>query len=103
MTIDEANAVVAALTYKPGWSLELGQCGALLQLRLEMCAPNARSALREEVDIISTAALDPHLLAGMSERAFLGWVFGQIMALERHEAWEWFRYRGDLVADPHAT
>ena len=104
MTIDEANEIVAALTYKPGWEIELVGGGvAGLALRLAMQAPDSTTTEHRPIAVRGDdVPLDPHNLQLFDEKRFVDWVFNQIMRLERHEAQEWFRLRGELVDDPHA-
>ena len=102
MTIDEANEIAAALIYKPGWGIELSQRGGDLELRMSMLVPDSRTAAGESIQVRANKTIDLRYLCLFDENQFVNWVFDQIMRLERHEAQEWFRLRGELVDDPHA-
>lgn len=104
ITLDDVNEIVAGLTYKPNWTIDLEERWGAISLVLRMHVPDATkpAGSGEMVEACGGRTLDLYRMKMMSRRAFLDWVFEEIMAMERHEAQEWFRLRGELVRDPHA-
>lgn len=88
--------VVAAATYKPGWTFQLadvdrGQgCGGLT-LMIGARVPNSLEP-SGSVDVLH---LMPVLPAAYNREAWEYWVFEQILMVEQHEAMEFYRVNGE--------
>lgn len=101
MIRDEVRAVLAEVTYRPGWRFVLAddpyegpavwvlaevensyQPGTTTDLGIETFVPLAALAGREE---------------------FLEWLLNRCIRLESHEAREWFKVGGKPFRDPHAA
>ena len=57
------------------------------------------SPSRELIELRAVYAI-PMFSPG-DETTFLRWIRGMIHSMEKHESDEWFRYKGELVNDPH--
>lgn len=101
MTLDDVNEIIAGLTYKPDWMIDLEHRWGAVSLVLRMKVEDSRNP-GETVKVRGGRTLDLYRLRTMAPDRFLDWVFTEIMAMERHEAREWFRFHGELVDDPHA-
>ncbi|WP_448955699.1 hypothetical protein [Labrys neptuniae] len=103
LTETDVAALVAAIAYKPGWSLILGRDGERLFVQ---------ASVSEESDL----TLDPtgrnpgrspwksgkrYLSPFMCRQEIIGTVMGLITDAEMHEVREWFRYRGASIFNPH--
>lgn len=103
MTVDDIFEIVAAITYKPGWVVQLG------------CDTEARPYLQVAVDRTAEAAIDSTASANrtpwrsakryislhMCRQEIVGAAFAAIRDAEEHEMREWFRYRGASIFNPH--
>jgi hypothetical protein len=103
VTTDDIFAIVAAITYKPGWVIQLG------------CDTDARPYLQVVVDETAQAAIDStapdrrvpwrsakrYLSLHMCRQEIVGAAFGAIRDAEEHEMREWFRYRGAAIFNSH--
>lgn len=103
MNLDELNEVMAEVTYKPGWTLDLGQENWGVVLTMRMTVPDSTTYAHEPVEVVSRSPVDLWWLSRLDRDQFLNWLFHEIMRMERHEAQEWFRFAGELVDDPHAS
>ena len=96
MTPDEAAALVASVTYKPGWSLKVGG-----PLRRYVCV----FAMTPDSDNPSAERCTQHMfkipehLAG--RREFARWLFDCLLLCELHECGEFFRMSGRRPFMPH--
>lgn len=102
MNLDELNEVMDQVTYKPGWTFELGHCGLGVILTMRAWVPDSTTPEHRPVEIVSRRPIDLLSLSRLDEAGFLDWLLCRVMSLESHETREWFRYRGELVDDPHA-
>ena len=103
MTHEEAQNIVAQISYKPHWSIGVHRDGH-------------RSYVQLGVSAESGAALDPtgrstkrtawksgkrYLSQFMCRQEIVGVVWGLIQDAEMHEAREWFRYKGASIYNAH--
>lgn len=103
MTEEEVRSIVERITYKPGWTLNVGRDGERLYVQ---------ASVSEESDL----TLDPtrrttnrtpwksgkrYLSPFMCRQEIVGTVLGLIQDAELHELREWFRYRGAAIYNPH--
>lgn len=106
MTFAEIQAIVFAITYKPGWEIWLYE-GTPNDQR-----PYVQIHVTEESDASLDSALHDgtrtpwksakrHLSPFMCRQEIVGLVFGLIKDAEEHEMREWFRYRGASIFNPH--
>lgn len=108
MKLKEIREIVEAITYKPGWTIEIKLEGNLSQ--------GGRPFIQLSVDERSDATLDPtgkttertpwksakrYLSYHMCRQEIVGAVMGLITDAEMHEVREWFRYRNASIFNPH--
>lgn len=106
MTNDEMKAIVALVTYKPGWRILFG----------EDASDGNRAYIQVEVDESTEAAIHAHRKDGYREgwrggkRSLSKWMcyqevvgacFGAIHDAEMHELREWFRFDSASIYNPH--
>jgi hypothetical protein len=103
MKVADIFEIVSAITYKPGWVVQLG------------CDSDARPYLQVVVDETAEAAIDStaadrrtpwrsakrFISLHMCRQEIVGAAFGAIRDAEEHEMREWFRYRGAAIFNPH--
>lgn len=121
-----AKTVIAELSYKPEWTftIDLDRRIGVVSLYTKFYAPDSRLSerryvIREDVEFLcgkcgerrQATALCPvrgkqiipnSILESRNEKTFLRWLKYVIDTIEHHEIDEWFRFRGELVNDPHA-
>ena len=99
-TVEE---LAATITYKPGWSIIVGEDGERLFLQVSVNA--FAEASMDSVKRDGTRApwkggkryLSPH----MCKQELVGVAFDLIKSAEMHEVHEWFRYKGRSIYNPH--
>lgn len=97
----EFEAIIAAITYKPGWYIRTGLEDTRMWLQV---------GVTEEAEI----AFDPiegkkvpwrgakhYLSEHMCRNEVVSLVFHAIERAEMHEVREWFRYKGRSIFNPH--
>jgi hypothetical protein len=62
--------------------------------------PSMYSPRRPVVEVTGSYEVPRDFRAG-HEKAFLHWFIERIKDLEMHEMYEWVRYKGELINDPH--
>ncbi|QIG74606.1 hypothetical protein EVC11_024 [Rhizobium phage RHph_I20] len=105
MDIITALELVQAITYKPGWSVNVlfdrERESYFVQLSVsEEAEASMDSFLRDGTRTPWKSAkryLSPH----MCRQEIVGLVFGLIKDAELHEVHEWFRYKGASIFNPH--
>ena len=105
MDIETAQAIVAKLTYKPGWELECypqGEPAGGVVLRF------GKSELDSEINdgkttkpLMLATTLASAVLNQMSESGLLQFIFDTVVQRELHEIEEWLRYDGNPLKEPH--
>ena len=99
LTIEQIQAELARITYRPGWTFEAYQGpweGQHLVIRAEVV--NAFNPA-------TTVTLDIHsMLPPIPDAAYLHrWLAWRLARIEVHEAREFFRVDGKPPFDPHAA
>jgi hypothetical protein len=88
---------IADCAYKEGWSFGF-EPGDFPMLLLTANVPNSRGPGRIEFTV---KRLIPSYVLWGSELVITHWVKAMIIEAEVHEVREFFRYKGELVDDPH--
>jgi len=57
------------------------------------------SPSREMMEVVGNYPI-PHIFEGEDDR-FVEWMVSVIRKMEDHETFEWLRYKGELINDPH--
>lgn len=106
--LEEIDAIVKRITYKPTYKLELEYIDDLFRplppvLRISYIALDAYadSDVVPECKIGRKVPLPPSLLTESREAWIVQWVWLQIQQSEIHEAAEWFKVDGTRLRDPH--
>ena len=105
MRLHEIADILSQITYKAGWSINLGDEGM-----------RGRPYIQLAVDERSDLTLDPtgksdqrvpwksgkrYLSFHMCRQEIVGAALGLIKDAEMHEIHEWFRYKGAAIYNPH--
>lgn len=100
MTFFEARQMLSEIKYKRDWRFELHERDFRASWQLYVCfnAPDARTGQGWGL-VVCTRSIAA--FGRIDEKQFVSWVFGVVMEAERHEAEEFFRYRGVQIYDPH--
>lgn len=105
----EAQAIVDACSYKPGWTIKLHCDGT------QTPADPRRIKLYVQLEVTpQPGQLSPHggpevpwksgkryLSPHMCRQEVVGLVYDLIKGAEAHETAEWFRYKGRCIYNPH--
>ena len=95
---DVFHWVMFNITYKPGYLIK----DQGIHLTIESTQPDARTLDGGDlVPIVGRYLIPKGIASTLDEKKILDWLFDCIVSYERHEAQEWFRCDGRLVADPH--
>lgn len=107
LTVKQAFAIVAAVTYKPGWRVTLEPDPfpghVVLRVSVDMVpagmtvSPPGHNVVK--VQVTGTQVLGP--LDQLTEERLLNEIQRQIQAMEMHEVDEWLKYKGKHVREPH--
>lgn len=102
MSIAEAVAIVARLTYKPGWKLhaQIIKETDRMVFHAGKVEPDAEG-VNSPSDVSYASVLTAEALARMDERGFLAWIFDVVSQRELHEVEEWLRLEGRPLREPH--
>lgn len=99
------QGIISDISYKPGWhfSMEYNNAGAAREAdrwhSLVISAEVLHSATFEPVTFVFRRIIPR--VAQVDVTAFLSWAEDVIAEAEIHEMREFFRYKGELVNDPH--
>jgi hypothetical protein len=98
---DVLAALVAKITYKPGWTFELqeidrGQGCQGLTLLIGATVPDSCN----DGQTVGVLHLMPVLPAAYDEDSWIGWVMEQIHLVEQHEMLEFFKVDGEAPFFP---
>lgn len=88
---------LAQITYKPSWQLHLAEVDNEPVLVVHYTASDSRG-VGHDVRLSARRPLTPTT----DPEAFVRDVAKRLIDIEAHELWEWLRFDGQLVADPHA-
>jgi hypothetical protein len=104
MTFEQAQALLARITYKPGYEITLRTMESRdrWQLRVQHKAPNSEdwwrpAAERRTAPVIVTTMVTSRVL----REEFLGCLYMTLHNMELHELHEWLRVDGRHYKDPH--
>jgi hypothetical protein len=94
--------LIENLTYKPGWEFEMhaldrGQGSEGLTLIITITTPDSYLPATQTRTVQHYFPVPP---AGYDARSWRRWLFEQILAVERHEAMEFFTVAGDKPYAP---
>jgi hypothetical protein len=90
---------ISRYSYKPGWTLRVGQRDGRDWLLIDVATKDARDpsvGWRLPGGRLITRAVE-----AMDDEQLTAWVLGLIDEIERHERDEWFKRDGKPVNDPH--
>lgn len=59
------------------------------------------SPSRELVEVVGTYIIPPYVEGPDQEQMFVQWLVDMVRDIEDHETFEWLRYKGELINDPH--
>lgn len=109
--------LIEAVSYKPGWSIELRQDKPVLVHHVSRRLTefvDGRPYIQVKVEDWTEAALSPHtgersawkggkryLSYHMCRQEIVGACLDAIKAAEMHELHEWFKYKGRSIYNPH--
>lgn len=96
--MDRIFAILGRVTYKPDWSLRVGQDGDRLFLQWHFLAPDCKTGQMQE-QAARKWFLSPHMTAGELVQT----AFAAVLAAEEHEAREFFLYDSARVFNPHLS
>ena len=97
MVVEQMQALVASITYKPGWELKLKHDGSRPYLQVHV-ANGIDSLTGEPVAWVSGKRW---LSEFMTAQEIVGSAFALIKDAELHEVHEFFRYKGASIYNPH--
>jgi len=102
MTGTEAMDIIDSISYKPNFELRARMDNLNLDMLLDISysTQDSTHAVYKEARIASSNILDIGRLEHPEE--VVDWVKDMITIAEHHERDEWFKYKGELVNDPHA-
>lgn len=100
LDVDQADALVRQVRYR-NWIIEFqagrGVLGSALFITLPEVDDNYNPG--NVIRVMFIRNLPP--LEMLDEAELVRWVFREIMWVERHEAMERFRYKGEMIFNPH--
>lgn len=103
MTPQDFKTIIAAITYKPGWTFLLGQDGDrwFVQASVSEESDLTLDPTRRTTERTPWKSGKRHLSLHMCRQEVVGVVLGLIKDAESHEIHEWFRYRNAAIYNPH--
>lgn len=96
----EAQAIVDACSYKPGWTIKLHN-NAGLYVQLEVIPYAGQLSPHGGGPEVPWKSGKRYLSPHMCRQEVVGVIWGLIKDAEAHEAGEWFRYKGRCIYNPH--
>ena len=103
VSVDEFRALVARLSYKPGWEVVAldGVEENVVTLRVAFTVPDASGKVDQPLPLRIKYPIPAGVLWHLDERQALRLVFEKVLEMEKHEAREWFKIDGVPVDYPH--
>ena len=103
MTAEETRAIIAQITYKPGWTFLVGEDGDRLYVQAAVSTESdlTMDPTRRTTERTPWKSGKRYLSPFMCRQEVVGTVLGLIQDAEMHEVREWFRYRGASIYNPH--
>ncbi len=105
MTYDQAEYIIKAFTYKPGWQFIASPMPSIVEgidLRLIIISQTIDARPEHNGNVAQVQMFFDLTISHMTEEMIIEHVQNIIKGLELHEMDEWLRYDGELVVDPHA-
>lgn len=103
MTFQEAESVIARITYKPNYFITLSY-GMSVELILRIGHQSTDADNPSEplpLPVYTYSLINEEMLADMNEIQFVRMIRDKIKTLEFHELDEWLKIDGMHVVDPH--
>ena len=101
MSLEEAEAVLKRVSYKPGYHFEISAIGLRVDLMLvQLQRPDADGGDRK-LDLVCRCPLPADQLESLDEAGLIMLVSQQAAWLELHEMDEWLRLDGKRLREPH--
>lgn len=103
-TVEE---VVAQISYKPGWSVLVGNDRpelhgrVYIQLAVNAFAEASMDSAKRDGTRTPWKSAKRYLSPHMCRQELVGAIFGLIKDAEMHEVHEWFRYKNASIFNPH--
>ncbi|MEB2845954.1 hypothetical protein [Endobacterium cereale] len=103
IALEEVREIVAAISYKPGWTAAVVAASDTWFVQLSVSEESDASLDSVARDGTRTPwkSGKRQLSKHMCRQEIVGVVFDLIKAAEMHEVHEWFRYRGASIYNPH--
>jgi hypothetical protein len=95
----DLRSIIEDHGYKPGWTFD-AYLGAHEGVHLAIAAHFPDTYGNGDIDV-QVERFVPRVARRDADH-FLDWLLEQCERIEVHEAREFFRYKGELVSDPHA-
>jgi hypothetical protein len=92
---------ISNLKYKPGWKFALTDYGYGDALEIIGCAYDSRALAPTPIEFVMSRLVPASVTSSVD--SFTAWVKTLLMEAEFHELREFFRYKGELVDDPHKS
>lgn len=97
LTLRKINDLLADVGYRPGWEFSTYED--------EYEGPHIRIVATlingYDTNITTDIGVNSPLPPFETEKEFLRWLSWRLRRIESHESREFFRYKGQLVSDPH--
>jgi hypothetical protein len=100
--VTDIAAMIENTNYKPGWKFKAETESWRELLVITAPFPDARDSSRGICDFTMKRTIPEYLRVNPSPETYLTWLKEQIREIEFHEIFEFLRYKGVLVNDPHA-
>lgn len=104
MNILTMQALIEAITYKPGWSIyfEIDEAGLpYVQIGVDATTEASLDSTKRDGTRTPWRGSRRYLSPAMCRQEIVGAVFGLIKDAESHEMREWFRFMGASIHNPH--
>lgn len=99
MNYAEIKTIIELITYKPGWSIILGQdsSGGRPYIQIGAATPDST----DPSNVVPWKSAKHYLSPFMCRQEVVGTVYHAIERAELHEMNEFFRYKGASIYNPH--
>jgi hypothetical protein len=102
-TFEEIQEVVAAISYKPGWSFRVEQIDQNGHFFVQVCVDESADVARDaQTGEVAAWRGGKWLISQhMTRNEIVRTVHKAVIGAEMHELDEYFRYRGRAIYNPH--